>query len=118
LALDQSRWISQTEVVRDLLIQDGKLTLIDEMRRLKINGSIQAHEQKSASNPTPFRIQGNGTINGQPFELHVGGGPLLNLDPEHPYSFDLHIVAGNLQANSKGRALKPFDLGQLDLKWT
>src|SRR3984893_2591550 len=107
---------SKIPAVRDLLIQDGKLTLIDEMRRLKMNGSIQAHEQKSASDPTPFRIQGRGTINEQPFEVRVAGGPLLNLDPEHPYPFDLHIVAGNLQADSKGRALKPFDLGQLDFE--
>jgi AsmA family protein len=107
---------SKIPAVRDLLIQDGKLTLIDEMRRLKLNGSIQAHEQKSASDPTPFRIQGSGTINEQPFELRVAGGPLLNLDPEHAYAFDLHIVAGNLHADSKGRALKPFDLGQLDFE--
>jgi uncharacterized protein involved in outer membrane biogenesis len=39
---------------------------------------------------------------------------LLNLDPEHPYPFDLHIIAGNLKVDSKGRALKPFDLGKLD----
>jgi uncharacterized protein involved in outer membrane biogenesis len=107
---------SKLPAVRDLLIQDGKLTLIDEMRRLKVNGGIQAHEQKSESDPTPFRIQGSGTINEQPFELRIAGGPLLNLDPEHPYPFDLHVVAGNLQVDSKGRALKPFDLGQLDFE--
>jgi len=107
---------SKLPTVQDLLIQDGKLSFIDEMRRLKLNGSIQAHEQKSESDPTPFRIQGTGTINKQPFELRVAGGPLLNLDPEHPYPFDLHIVAGNLKVDSKGRALKPFDLGQLDFE--
>jgi uncharacterized protein involved in outer membrane biogenesis len=105
---------SKFPAVRDLLIQDGKLTLIDEMRRLRVNGNVQAQEQKSASDATPFRIQGSGTINEQPFEVRVAGGPLLNLDPEHPYPFDLHIVAGSLQVESKGRALKPFDLGQLD----
>jgi AsmA family protein len=107
---------SKLPAVRDLLIQDGKLTLIDEMRRLKLNGSIQAHEQNSGDDPTPFRINGSGTINEQPFEVRIAGGPLLNLDPEHPYPFDLHIVAGNLHVESKGRALKPFDLGQLDFE--
>ena len=99
--------------MRDLLIQDGKLTLIDEMRRLKVNGSIQAHEQKSTSHPTPFRIQGSGTINEQPFEMRVAGGPLLNVDPEHPYPFDLHIVAGNLRADSN--LAEGFYLTQLAL---
>jgi AsmA family protein len=105
---------SKLPAVRDLLIQDGKLTLIDEMRRLKVNGTIQAHEQKSKSDPTPFRIQGTGSINEQPFDMRIAGGPLMNLDPEHPYPFDLRIVAGNLKVDSKGRALKPFNLGQLD----
>ncbi len=107
---------SKLPAVRDLLIQDGKLTFIDEMRRLKVKGSIQAHEQKSQSDPTPFRIQGTGTINQQPFEMRIAGGPLMNLDPEHAYPFDLHIVAGNLKADAKGRALKPFDLGKLDFE--
>jgi uncharacterized protein involved in outer membrane biogenesis len=107
---------SKLPAVQDLLIQDGKLTLIDDMRRLKLNGSIQAREQKSESNPTPFLIRGTGTINEERFELRVAGGPLLHLDPEHPYPFDLHIVAGNLKVDSKGRALKPFDLGQLDFE--
>jgi uncharacterized protein involved in outer membrane biogenesis len=102
--------------VRDLLIQDGKLTLIDDMRRLKVKGSVQAHEQKPESDATPFRIQGTGTINEQPFEMRIAGGPLMNLDPQHAYPFDLHIVAGSLRADSKGRALKPFDLGQLDFE--
>jgi uncharacterized protein involved in outer membrane biogenesis len=105
---------SKLPAMRDLLITGGKLTLIDEMRRLKVNGSIQAQEQKSKSDPTPFKIQATGAINEQPFELRIAGGPLLNLDPEHPYPFDLHITAGNLKVDSKGRALKPFDLGKLD----
>ena len=107
---------SKLPAVRDLLIQDGKLTLIDEMRRLKVNGSVQAQEQKSKDDPTPFRIQGIGTINDDHFEFHVAGGPLTNLDPEHPYPFDLHIIAGNLKVDAEGRALKPFDLGKLDFE--
>jgi uncharacterized protein involved in outer membrane biogenesis len=105
-------------VVRDLLIQDGKLTLTDDIRRLKVDGTIQAHEQKTREDPTPFRIQGTGTINDQPFELRVAGGPLVNLDPQHPYPFNLRIKAGDLQVLSDGRVLKPFDLGGLDFEVT
>jgi AsmA family protein len=109
---------SRLPVVRDLLIQDGKLTLADDIRRLKVEGAIQAHEQKTRQDPTPFRIQGTGTINDQPFELRVAGGPLLNLDPQHPYPFNLRIKAGDLQVLSDGRVLKPFDLGRLDFEVT
>src|SRR5882724_2946928 len=34
-------------VIRDLLIEAGKLTLADDMRRLKVDGTIEAREQAS-----------------------------------------------------------------------
>src|SRR5262249_46466676 len=49
---------------------------------------------------------------------HVAGGPLLNLHPEQPYPFDLHIVAGDLKVISDGRVLKPFSLADLDFNVT
>jgi uncharacterized protein involved in outer membrane biogenesis len=101
-------------VLRDLLIEDGKLQIADEMRKLKVDGTIQAHEQKLQADPTPFRIQGKGTINDQPFELKVAGGPLVNLDPDHPYPYDLSITAGDIKVASKGRVLKPFDLSGME----
>jgi uncharacterized protein involved in outer membrane biogenesis len=107
---------SKLPAVQDLLIQDGKLTLMDDLRHLKVKGTVQADEQKTNRDPTPFRIQGKGTINDQPFKMHVAGGPLIHLDPEHPYPFDLDISAGDLRVESKGRALKPFDLAKLDFE--
>jgi AsmA family protein len=101
-------------VIRDLLIEDGKLYVLDEMRKLKVDGTIQAHDQKSQQDPTPFRIQAKGTINDQPFELKVAGGPLINLDPDHPYPYELNITAGDIKVASKGRVLKPFDLGGME----
>ncbi|HEY1212679.1 MAG TPA: AsmA family protein, partial [Bryobacteraceae bacterium] len=101
-------------VIRDLLIQDGKLQIVDEMRKLRVNGTIQAHEQKSQADPTPFRIAGQGTINDQPFELTVAGGPLVNLDPDHPYPYDLNITAGDIKVASKGKVLEPFNLGKME----
>jgi uncharacterized protein involved in outer membrane biogenesis len=107
---------SKLPAIQDLLIQDGKLTLIDDLRRLAVKGTIQASEQKTKSDPTPFRIQGTGTINDQPFKIKVAGGPLTHIDPEHAYPFELQIAAGDLRIDSKGRALKPFDLAKLDFQ--
>jgi AsmA family protein len=101
-------------VVRDLLIESGKLTLADDMRRLKVDGTIEAREKASKEDPKPFRIEGKGTINDQPFELKVAGGPLMNLEPEHPYPFKLAITAGDIKVDSDGRVLKPFSLAELD----
>ncbi len=113
---ERSSQPSKLPAIQDLLIEDGKLALIDDMRHLSVNGTIQANEQKAKSDPTPFRIQGTGTINDQPFKINVAGGPLTHLDPDHPYPFDLQIAAGDLRIESKGRALKPFDLAKLDFQ--
>lgn len=102
-------------VVRDFLIQSGRLTIVDDIRRLKVEGTVQAHEKGAADDPQAFRIQGKGTINDEPFILSVMGGPLVNLDPDHPYPFDLEIEAGNIRVASNGIVRKPFDLGQLNL---
>jgi AsmA family protein len=107
---------SRLPVVQDLLIQNGQLTLLDDVRHLKVTGTIEADEQETEQDPTPFRIQGRGTINDQPFKMRVAGGPLAHLDPEHPYPFDLDVSAGDLRIESKGRALKPFDLAKLDFE--
>jgi uncharacterized protein involved in outer membrane biogenesis len=105
-------------VVRDFLIESGTITLADDIRKLKLDGTIQAQEKASNEDPTPFRIEGHGSINNQPFALHVAGGPLLNLDPKHPYPFDLGIQAGQIQVDSKGVVVKPFDLGNLNFEVT
>jgi uncharacterized protein involved in outer membrane biogenesis len=105
-------------VMRDLVIESGTLTLADDIRRLKVEGTVQAHENASKEDPKPFRIQGKGTINDQPFELRIAGGPLVNLDPQHPYPFDLGIKAGDIEVVSDGRVLEPFNLAQLDFNVT
>jgi uncharacterized protein involved in outer membrane biogenesis len=105
-------------VIRDLLIESGTLTLVDDLRRLKVKGTIQAHERAYKDDPRPFRIEGRGTINDQPFELQVAGGPLVNLEPQHAYPFDLCITAGDIQVVSNGRVLKPFSLAELDFDVT
>ncbi len=104
--------------IQDFLIEEGKLTLLDDLRKLKVDGTIQAHEKGSADDPKAFRVEGRGTINDQPFEMHLAGGPLVHLDPEHPYPFSLEIAAGEIHVASDGRVLKPFDLAGLDFEVT
>jgi uncharacterized protein involved in outer membrane biogenesis len=102
-------------VVRNLLIQDGTLALLDDVRQLKAQGTVQAHERESAQAPRPFRLKGKGTINKEPFALEAAGGALQGLTPQHPYPFDLAVTAGDNHIKATGRVLKPFDLGGLDL---
>ncbi len=105
-------------VVRDFLIQNGTLTLADDILKLKLDGTVQAHEQGTADDPKAFSLQGKGTLNQQPFALQWSGGPLINLDPERAYPFDLRIAAGDATIESNGKFRKPFDVGQIDLDVT
>jgi uncharacterized protein involved in outer membrane biogenesis len=100
-------------VVRDFLVQNGTLVVHDEVLHLEVNGTVQAHEKGSKADPKAFRIQGKGTINRQPFALDVAGGPLVNLDPDQPYPFDIEVAAGDIRAGAEGRLRKPFDLAHV-----
>lgn len=103
-------------VMHDLVIEHGKLTLIDEARRLKVEGTVRAGEQPSRQDAKPFRIEGRGTINDEPFRLGIAGGPLRALTPYRPYPFSLAIRAGENEIHAQGKVLKPFDLGSLELE--
>ncbi len=102
--------------MQDLVVESGKLVLIDELRRLKITGTVQAAEQASRTDPKPFRVEGAGTINDKPFRLDIAGGPLRALSPDRPYPFSLAITAGENEIRADVKVLKPFDLGALELQ--
>ena len=101
-------------VVRNFLIRSGKMTLRDEIRKLEVEGTMQAHESLANQEQFAFRIQGTGTINKERFALQVGGGPLVNLDPDHSYPFKLLVSAGDIRVDADGSIKKPFDLGRLE----
>jgi AsmA family protein len=102
-------------VMRDLVIESGKLTLIDELRRLKVEGTVEAQEQGAHADPRPFHVRAEGTINQGPFSLELTGGPLVALSPEQPYPFSLEITAGQNHVQADGRVLKPFDFAGIEL---
>jgi hypothetical protein len=105
-------------VVRDFLIQDGQLTVRDDILKLSVDGSIHARERASDNDPKAFRVEGKGTLNKQRFVTRIAGGPLVNLDPDHPYPFDLAIEAGDIRIGANGSVRKPFDLGRVALNVT
>lgn len=102
-------------VVRDFVIDGGRLTVNDELLKLTVDGTIVAREKASESDPRAFKIQGKGKLNQQPFAANIAGGPLINLQPDQPYPFDLSIEAGDIRIGAKGQVKKPFDLGRVTL---
>jgi len=107
---------ARVPALHDLVIDFGKMVLIDERRKLKVTGTVAAGKQASRDNPKPFHIVGTGTINDEPFRVDVSGGPLRALIPYRPYPFTLAITAGENSIGAHGRFLKPFDLAALELQ--
>jgi hypothetical protein len=101
-------------VVRNFLIQSGRLTIRDEILKLNVDGTVHAHESLANQEQSAFRVQGKGTINKKRFVLQVSGGPLVNLDPDRSYPFKLLVRAGDIRLDADGSIKKPFDLGRLE----
>jgi uncharacterized protein involved in outer membrane biogenesis len=97
--------------IRKFVIDGGKLDFLDDRRKLKFSGTIEANERVGARN-RGFQMTGLGVLNDQPFKLELTGGPLLNIDRKKPYPFNAEIRAGETYITAQGEVPKPFDLAQ------
>jgi uncharacterized protein involved in outer membrane biogenesis len=102
--------------IQDAIIELGTLTMIDDLRRLNLTGSIEAREEVDQGDGKPLHIAGRGTLNDEPFQLDLSGGALLAISPDHPYAFTLSMRAGQQDIEVQGAVLRPFDFGGLDLQ--
>ena len=107
---------SKIPTVQSLLIEDGKLHVVDQIRKLTFGGSLIATD-RAGNDPAAFKVRCSGTLNAKPFKLEVKGGPLLDLEPTNPYSFSTHLTASDITLDTHVTVLKPFDLGLLDVKF-
>lgn len=103
--------------IRRLLVQDGTLHVVDQIRKLRFGGSLVALDESGKNDSSAFKIQAKGTLNEKPFTLDANGGPLLDLEPNKPYLFSLRVNASDIKLDSQVTVLKPFDLGSLDAKF-
>lgn len=100
--------------IQQFEINDGQLRVTNEKRRLVFAGRITSSQTEGGRSVQAFRLIGDGTLNGAPFDMNVTGGPLLNVDPDKPYPFSAEVRAGDTRARATGSIRKPFDLGVFD----
>jgi uncharacterized protein involved in outer membrane biogenesis len=95
--------------IRKLVIRDGKIDLIDEVRKLTLSGVLTANES-NANDRRPFHIRGSGSFNKAPFDLQVDGNSLLHVERRKPYPFEVRVRAGDTKLDMTASVLRPFDL--------
>jgi AsmA family protein len=103
--------------ILSLTVEDGKLHVVDQIRKLTFSGSLVAAEQQGKDDPSAFKVRCSGTLNAKPFRLDANGGPLLALQPDKPYAFSAHLTASDIDLEAHVSVAKPFDLGLLDIKF-
>jgi hypothetical protein len=103
--------------IEHFIVDNSRVRLVDQKRNMVLAGTVQSHETlpRAGTRPTgAFELLGQGTINADPFSLHITGGPLLNVRRDRPYPFDADLHAGATHVLAHGALTKPFDFGQLD----
>ncbi|HUI59220.1 MAG TPA: AsmA family protein, partial [Steroidobacteraceae bacterium] len=101
-------------VLRTLVIEAGRLRVIDQERKLVFTGTVGTRGA-GASAAEAFQLLGSGQLNDKPFSLRVGGGPLIWAESHKPYPFEIEVRADGTHASAHGTVPRPFDLGQLDV---
>ncbi len=99
--------------ILSLTIADGSLHVLDQVRKLRFEGSLVAAEQVSTNDSSAFKIRARGTLNEKPFSLAVDGAPLQDLTPKTPYTFTAKVAAADIRLDTTVTVEKPFDLSHL-----
>jgi len=100
-------------VIKRLIVKEGDLEIRDEVRKLTFKGTLNAHEESQQREARAFALQGQGILNGKKFDLNVAGDPLINAEPDRPYTFDAAVKAADIRVSVQGRIPRPFDMSRV-----
>ena len=100
--------------ILSLTIADGSLHVLDQVRKLRFEGSLVAAE-RDRTDPLAFKIRARGTLNEKPFSLAADGAPLQDLTPKTPYTFTARVGAADIRLDTAVTVEKPFDLSHLQV---
>ena len=96
--------------INRLLIRDGRLTLDERRRNIRLEATLNARE--GSNGRAGFHLDGRGTINGTPLTVLVRGGPFINIRRDRPYGFHGEIAGVGTRLIADGSITRPFDLGR------
>ena len=111
------RSLPKIPAIRSLHIEDGKVRATDRIRKLVLDGTLNAADE-SGKEGAGFILKCTGSLNEKPFRAQIHGGPLINLDPDHPYDLEAHLAASDITLDAHASFPKPFDLAQYRVKFS
>jgi len=105
-------------IVRSLSVPGARVTLDDERRHLKFEGTVSADAPAGlASSPQPappLRIRGEGDLNGRPAGFEITGDSLATATHETPYHFSYTERSSGSRLDATGSLPRPFDFGAIE----
>jgi uncharacterized protein involved in outer membrane biogenesis len=102
--------------IRRLLIEAGTVRVVDAIRKLKLDGTLNASDVSGQAS-AGFELKCTGSLNEKPFKAELHGGPLINLDPDHPYQMTAHLTAADITVDARSSFPKPFDTAEYSVKF-
>ncbi len=100
--------------VRSFSLQRARLEYEDQLRSLRLTGTVSADQRAAGGGPVWTRLTGNGEANGKPFALTAIGQPLLGVTPDKPYVLTAAVREGDTRLSGRVTIARPFDLGSLE----
>ena len=100
-------------LIQRFVLNDGKIRLEDVQRRIRLVGRVTTTENAGSASTHAFHLDGTGTFNAAPFVARLVGGPLIQVQRDRPYPFDMDVRAGATHITAHGAVEKPFNFGDL-----
>jgi len=109
----------EVPLIGRLSIEGGELNYRDQIAGLDIKGEIGTAKGQGGSGRAPVEFQGQGTLQGERFEMKLVGGSLLSLrEGNAPYPLTADIAVGATLAHVSGTLADPvrFEGLALDIR--
>jgi AsmA family protein len=108
---------SEVPLIGRFAIEGGRIRYKDPKRKLDLDGKLSTAEVKGGEGKSEVRLEGNGTLQGEKFQIKATGGSLLSLrENEEPYPLKIEIEAVDSQATIAGMLDDPITFDGVDLK--
>jgi AsmA family protein len=108
---------SEVPLIGRFAIEGGRIRYKDPKRGLNIDGKLSTAEAEGGEGKTQVRLEGDGTLQGEKFQIKATGGSLLSLrENEEPYPLTLDIQAVDSHATISGTLDDPVTFDGVDLK--